>query len=99
MSVSLDPEYDTPGVGYNYLEALGADHETYWLLTGSPKILKYLIDQIGLVATKSEKTILNHSMVTLIADREGKVFYRRPGSRWSVDDIYGRLEVLLTSWQ
>ena len=97
ISLSLDPEYDTPGVSYAYLNNRGVDHDTFWLLSGSDAALTYLRKQIGLVASPSQKTIINHSMVTLIADREGKIFYRKPGSRWDVDEIYNRLEILLTS--
>ncbi|MCZ6675353.1 MAG: SCO family protein [Verrucomicrobia bacterium] len=97
ISLSLDPEYDTPGVCFSYLEERGVDHDSFWLLSGSKKILEYLTKEIGVVSTPSKKTILNHSMVTLIVDREGKIFYRRPGSRWNVDDLYGRLEILLSA--
>jgi protein SCO1/2 len=97
LSLSLDPEYDTPGICFSYLEAIGVDHDSFWLLSGSVKTLDYLRKQIGVVATPSEKTIINHSMVTLIADREGKLFYRKPGSRWNVDDLYGRIGILLNA--
>ncbi|MDA0348493.1 MAG: SCO family protein [Verrucomicrobia bacterium] len=97
ISLSLDPEYDTPGVNYAYLNSRGVDHDTFWLLSGSDAALTYLRKEIGVVASPSQKTIINHSMVTLIADREGKIFYRKPGSRWDVDEIYNRLEILLTS--
>ena len=99
VSLSLDPEYDTPGVCYDYLDILGVDHDTFWLLTGSAKALKQLTKDIGVVSSPSEKSIINHSMVTLIIDQEGKVFYRKPGSRWDVEDVYNRLEILLKPWQ
>jgi protein SCO1/2 len=97
ISLSLDPEYDTPGINYTYLNHRSVDHDTFWLLSGSDSVLAYLRKQIGVVASPSQKTIINHSMVTLVVDREGKIFYRKPGSRWEVDEIYNRLEILLTS--
>ena len=97
LSLSLDSEYDTPGVSYEFLDEIGVDHSSFWLLSGSKTALEFIRKKIGVVASPSEKTIINHSMVTLIADREGKIFYRKPGSRWDVEDIYGRLEILLTS--
>jgi protein SCO1 len=95
ISLSLDPDFDTPGVCYTYLDEREVDHSGFWMLTGDKKTLEFIRKQIGVVASPSQKTIINHSMVTLIADREGKVFYRKPGSRWEVDDIYDRLEILL----
>jgi protein SCO1 len=97
LSISLDPEFDTPGTNYTYLNDRSVDHDFFWLLSGSDTALEYLRKQVGVVASPSQKTIINHSMVTLIADREGKIFFRKPGSRWEVDEIYNRLEILLTS--
>lgn len=96
LSLSLDPDFDTPGVCYTYLEEREINHDNFWMLTGDKKTLAFIRKQIGVVASPSQKTIINHSMVTLVVDREGKVFYRKPGSRWDVDDIYNRLEILLT---
>lgn len=97
LSLSLDPDFDTPGVCHAYLDKREISHDNFWMLTGDKKTLEFIRKQIGVVASPSQKTIINHSMVTLIADREGKVFYRKPGSRWDVDDIYNRLEILLTT--
>ena len=97
MSLSLDSEYDTPGISHAFMDEMGVDHSTFWLLSGSQKTLEFVRKKIGVVTSPSEKTIINHSMVTLIADREGRIFYRRPGSRWKVEDLYDRLEILLTT--
>ena len=98
ISLSVDPEYDTPGISYSYLDGYGVDHESYWMLTGSKKTLDFLTEKIGLVAAPSEKTIINHSMLLLVIDREGKIFHRIPGVRWNLDDVYNRLEILLRDW-
>ena len=97
-SVSLDPEFDTPGICYEYLDGREVDHDGYWMLTGSKKTLDYLTKKIGVVVAPSEKTVLNHSMVVLIVDKEGKIFHRIPGTRWKLDDVYNRLEVMLKGW-
>lgn len=98
ISLSLDPDYDTPGLCYEFLDSRQVDHDGYWMLTGSKKTLDYLTKKIGVVTAPSEKTILNHSMVLLIVDREGKIFHRIPGTRWKLDDVYNRLEVMLKGW-
>ena len=97
-SVSLDPEFDTPGICYEYLDGREVDHDGYWMLTGSKRTLDYLTKKIGVVVAPSEKTVLNHSMVVLIVDKEGKIFHRIPGTRWKLDDVYNRLEVMLKGW-
>ncbi len=98
ISISLDPEFDTPGLCYEFLDKRGINHEGYWMLTGSKKTLDYLTKQVGVVVAPSEKTVLNHSMVVLIVDKEGKIFHRIPGTRWKLEDVYNRLEVMLKGW-
>jgi protein SCO1/2 len=98
LSLSLDPEFDTPGICYSYLQEKDVDHDSYWMLTGSRKTLDFITKKIGVVSAPSEKTIINHSMVLLIVDREGKVFHRIPGTRWKLENVYGRLEILLKNW-
>lgn len=98
VSVSLDPEHDTPGRCYEFLDDREVDHQGYWMLTGSKKTLDFLTRKIGVVTAPSEKTILNHSMVVLVVDQEGKIFHRIPGTRWKLDDVYNRLEVMLKGW-
>ena len=98
ISLSLDPDYDTPGRCFEFLDKREIDHTGYWMLTGSKKTLDYLTKKIGVVTAPSEKTILNHSMVVLVIDQEGKIFHRIPGTRWKLDDVYNRLEVMLKSW-
>lgn len=98
VSVSLDPEFDTPGLCYEFLDERSVDHEGYWMLTGSKKTLDYLTKQVGVVVAPSEKTILNHSMVVLVVDTQGKIFHRIPGTRWKLEDVYNRLEVMLKGW-
>jgi protein SCO1/2 len=98
VSISLDPEFDTPGLCYEFLDKRGINHEGYWMLTGSKKTLDYLTKQVGVVVAPSEKTVLNHSMVVLIVDKEGKIFHRIPGTRWKLEDVYNRLEVMLRGW-
>ena len=41
VSVSLDPEFDTPGRCYQFLNQREIDHNGYWMLTGSKKTLDY----------------------------------------------------------
>ena len=98
ISLSLDPDYDTPGRCFEFLDQREIDHTGYWMLTGSKKTLDYLTKKIGVVTAPSEKTILNHSMVVLVVDQEGKIFHRIPGTRWKLDDVYNRLEVMLKGW-
>ena len=99
LSISLDPEFDTPGVCYEYLDQAGVDHDSYWMLTGSKKTLDFLTKKIGVVSAPSEKSIINHSMVVIVVDQEGKIFHRIPGTRWKLEDVYNRLEVLLRDWK
>ncbi|WOO40280.1 SCO family protein [Rubellicoccus peritrichatus] len=93
VTFSFDPEYDTPGVMRLYGEQRGLDFANYTLLTGDPTAIKNIIKQLGVLVIPEDDT-LNHTMATLIIDKNSKIIYRKDGSRWSTKDFLERLKVL-----
>lgn len=93
VTFSFDPEYDTPGVMRLYGEQRGLDFDNYTLLTGDPLAIKNIIKQLGVLVIPEDDT-LNHTMATLVIDKNGKIIYRKDGSRWSTKDFLERLKVL-----
>lgn len=90
VTFSFDPEYDTPGVMRLYGEQRGLDFSNYTLLTGDPNAMKDIIKQLGVLVIPQDET-LNHTMATLLIDKNGKIIYRKDGSRWSTKDFLERL--------
>lgn len=94
LSVSFDPERDTPEklkqYGLGYLGTDGGDDLTVWnLAVGDDKEVRKLADFFGLKYEVNEqnKAEINHNLVTAIISPEGKVVKLLPGNRWTVDAL------------
>ncbi|NDV63339.1 SCO family protein [Puniceicoccales bacterium CK1056] len=83
VSVTLDPEYDTPGIFTAYAMDKGIDTSTFHLLGGPERIVEDLKIQMGVLAEPDEEEIVRHTMSTALMDPTGKIIYRIPGSMWS----------------
>jgi protein SCO1/2 len=90
VSISLDPEYDTPGVLREFAETRGIDTSNFSLLTGPERAIKDLLRQLG-VETLHTGPLVRHTMATLLIDDSGKLIHRVDGSTWSVADFLQRL--------
>lgn len=90
ISVSFDPEYDTPGILAEYASSRGAQPGNFHFLTGEPQAVDDLMRQFGILTQEADGTIV-HNMATLIVDERGRIIHRKDGSTWSVEDFLGRL--------
>ena len=91
VSVSLDPEYDTPGVLREYAEVRGLDTSNWSFLTGPDIAVRHLLTQLGVIREFAGNTI-KHSLATVLIDATGRITYRVDGSAWLVDDFVQRLK-------
>jgi protein SCO1/2 len=90
VSVTLDPEHDTPGVLHDYASARGIDTTNFSFLTGPPGAIRDLLTQFGVVA-ESEGEILKHTLATLLIDERGRIVWRADGSEWEPKDFVARM--------
>jgi protein SCO1/2 len=91
VSISLDPEYDTPGVLKEYAEARGIDTSNFSFLTGPDAAVRQLLAQLGVIREFEGETI-KHTLATVLINPEGRIAYRVDGSTWQVDDFVRRLK-------
>lgn len=91
VSVSLDPEYDTPGVFNDYAFAYDFPAEGIDFLSGPPRAVEDLKAQLGVLAEADEKLLVKHSLMVVVADPLGKIIYQIPGSGWSPQDILNKI--------
>ena len=91
ISVSLDPEYDTPGVLREYAEARGLDTSNWSFLTGPDTAVRQLLAQLGIIR-EFEGATIKHSLATVLIDEQGRIVYRADGSVWQVEDFVRRLK-------
>ena len=91
VSITLDPEYDTPGVLKEYAEARGIDTTNFSFLTGPEGAIKDLFKQFGIL-TEMDGPVLKHTLATLLIDEQGKIVWRADGSGWSADEFVARMK-------
>lgn len=92
VSISLDPDYDTPAIMQQYLKDNAVDQKHFAFLSGKPQVVEDLKAQIGVFAEKDEALIVKHTLMTTVFDPFGKIIYRVPGSGWSPEDVLERIE-------
>lgn len=90
VSITLDPEYDTPGVLRDYADARGIDTSNYHFLTGPERAIKDMLAQLG-VLTFQNGPLLQHTLATVLIDARGRIVHRVDGSEWRAEDFAGRL--------
>lgn len=83
VSVTLDPDYDTPGIFTAYAMDNGLDTRSFHLVGGPAQVVEDLKKQMGVLAEPDEQEIVRHTMSTALVDPNGKIIYRIPGSMWS----------------
>lgn len=91
VSVSLDPEYDTPGILREYAEVRGLDTSNWSFLTGPDTAVRQLLAQLGVIR-EFEGSTIKHSLATVLIDEQGRIVYRVDGSTWQVEDFVRRLK-------
>lgn len=100
LSVSFDPERDTPEklrrYGTGYLGNPEKPDFTIWqLAVGNDKEVRALADFFGLKyeVDSEDKAIINHNLVTAVISPEGKVVKMLPGNRWDTDLLMRELQL------
>lgn len=90
-TITFDPQYDTPGILKYYAVSRGIDNTNYDFLTGPHSTVQDVLKQFGILVQPEDGT-LDHTMATLIIDGQGKIRYRKDGSRWSVEEFIDQLK-------
>ncbi len=92
VSVTLDPDYDTPGVLWEYATDRGISLDNFSFLTGPERAVRDLMTQMGILANEDDEQYWIHSMATLLVDTDGTILHRVDGSQWMVSDFLDRLK-------
>ena len=91
VSISLDPEFDTPGVLRDYAEARGLDTANWSFLTGPDTAVRHLLAQLGIIR-EFEGATIKHTLATVLINEDGKIIHRVDGSTWQIEDFVRRLK-------
>lgn len=87
VTISFDPSFDSPGILRTYAKGYGMELDNFFLLTGTQEVVDDLLKQFGILTIKEDGTI-NHTVVTLLVDAEGRIAYRKEGPSWKVEDFF-----------
>ena len=87
VSITLDPDYDTPGIWTAYADDKELDTSTFHLLGGPAGVAHDMRVQMGVLSEPDEDEIIRHTMSTALIDPTGKIIYRIPGSFWRPQDF------------
>lgn len=91
VSITMEPDYDTPGVLQTYAQTHGIDTANFSLLTGPESAIKDLLTQFGVLA-EFEGDLIKHTLATLLIDEKGKIIHRADGGTWEPRDFVAKMK-------
>lgn len=86
-SITLDPERDTPEALRRYATSRGADLASWSFLTGPKEQVEDVIRRYGVGKARLQGGEIQHVVVTLLIDAEGRVARRYFGLEHHADDL------------
>jgi protein SCO1/2 len=95
VSITVDPERDTPKVLKEYAQAFGANLAGWSFLTGPPDAIRDVTRRYGVFASKSTDGNVDHTFLTSIVDRRGILRVQYIGARFDPDEFRRDLLSLL----
>lgn len=90
ISITFDPEYDTPGILREFAEVRGIDTSNYSFMTGPETAIKDLLKQFGVIA-QVQGPLIQHTLTTLLIDPKGRIIDRADGSQWDVEQFVRKI--------
>ena len=90
LSISIDPEYDQPGVlrsyGEHYVGQVDPAFQHWQFATGTPEQVRTLADFFGLSYNEKQGQIV-HTLQTVLIGADGKVAKVYTGNQWKPDEV------------
>lgn len=83
LSITTDPEVDTPQLLKGYAQRFGADFHSWAFLTGNKKDLSKAWNAFGVKVKKLGKGQVQHTGLTTVIDRQGIRRIDYLGDAWS----------------
>src|SRR5947209_4524912 len=95
VSITVDPERDTPEVLKEYAEAFGANLAGWAFLTGPPAAIRDVTRRYGVFAAKTAGGSVDHTFLTSIIDQRGILRVQYLGVRFDPEEFRRDLLSLL----
>jgi protein SCO1/2 len=87
VSITVDPERDTPEALAAYADAYGADAAGWAFLTGTPLEILDVSRRYGVYAKKTPRGDVDHTFLTSLVDRAGTLRVQYLGTRFDPDEL------------
>ena len=94
VSITVDPEVDTPAVLRGYAKAHGANLTGWSFLTGPPSAIDDVVRAYGAYAKRGGRGV-DHLLLTSLLDRQGRIRVQYLGYRFKPEDMLHDLRALL----
>jgi len=92
VSVTFDPDYDTPAVLKAHAQKLGADEKQWTFLTADRTTVDRFASKFGVGIVREGPGDITHNLRTVLMGADGKLLMIYPGSEWStktvIDDLH-----------
>jgi protein SCO1/2 len=89
LSVSFDPEYDTPAVLAEHAKRVGADPATWNFVTGSRAAIDGFAGRFGVSVIRDDKDMqqIVHNLRTVVVAGNGRIVQTFNGNDWSPAEL------------
>jgi protein SCO1/2 len=95
VSITVDPERDTPEVLKEYAEALDADLAGWSFLTGEPAAIREVAHRYGVAVAPAPDGQVDHTLLTTLIDRRGIMRVQYLGYRFDPEEFRHDLQGLV----
>jgi len=88
LSISFDPDFDTPEVLSNYGSVYRGDDADRWLFASvSTRTLANLAPNLDLMIMRDGENIMAHGLRTVVLDPQGRIFRQLDGNKWTPQEL------------
>jgi protein SCO1 len=92
LTLSFDPEYDTPAVLKTYAENFHADPARWSFLTGALIDITAITEQTGVQFWRANPgEPINHNLRTVVVDTQGRVQKIIANNNWTSDELVAEM--------
>ena len=95
VSISTDPEVDSPKVLKSYAQRYGADFQNWAFLTGSEAQLQQVWKSFDVRVIKKGRGLVQHTSLTTVIDRQWIRRFNFFGEKWPLKDLMRDTSALL----
>ena len=87
VSITTDPEIDSPKVLKAYAQRYSADLKNWAFLTGSETELNRVWKRFGIRVIKKARGLVQHVSLTTVIDQQGVRSFNHYGEKWRAKDV------------